>query len=325
MAKRLNALDLLQADHERVEKLFRRFERSKDEGEQQQLMEEACAAITEHADLEESAFYPVVLEATGYEQLMDEAEIEHAGARDLIEQLRREQGGSRALALFTVLKEYVRHHVEEEEQRIFPLVRKTGMDLDAFGEELAERKGMPAETGKGRKPPRRQAAEEGERPSRAAALQRRTGEERKRAPERGRDEATDADEPAPSQEDNQAFMDAHREDLSRTTLRAKWINTPEEHEDRPGQSLVTRSHDVIRRWAEERHATPATTPGGDAERPRVLRFNFPDYDKRLLEISWEAWLRTFDERELVFVFQEHMKAGNPSNFFKFDSPRREHE
>jgi hypothetical protein len=82
---------------------------------------------------------------------------------------------------------------------------------------------------------------------------------------------------------------------------------------------------VIRHWAEERRAAPATTPGGDAERPRVLRFNFPGYDKNLQEISWDAWFNTFDERDLVFIFQEHMKAGNQSNFFKFDSPERESE
>jgi hypothetical protein len=74
-----------------------------------------------------------------------------------------------------------------------------------------------------------------------------------------------------------------------------------------------------------REATPATTPGGDTERPRVLRFNFPGFDRRLQQVSWEAWLSTFDQRELVFVFQENMKAGNQSNFFKFDSPKQEHE
>ena len=91
------------------------------------------------------------------------------------------------------------------------------------------------------------------------------------------------------------------------------------------QSLATRSHEVIRHWAEERRAAPATTPGTDPQRPRMLRFNFPGYDKDLQEVSWDAWFGTFDERDLVFVFQEHMKAGNPSNFFKLDSPGHEAE
>ena len=59
------------------------------------------------------------------------------------------------------------------------------------------------------------------------------------------------------------------------------------------------------------------------ENPRVLRFDFPGYDRELQAISWDAWLRKFDERDLVFLYQAHMKAGNESNFFRLDSPHRE--
>lgn len=55
----------------------------------------------------------------------------------------------------------------------------------------------------------------------------------------------------------------------------------------------------------------------------MLRFDFPDYDKNLQPVSWEAWGRVFQERELVFLYQETMKAGNQSNFFRLDSPHRE--
>ena len=113
--------------------------------------------------------------------------------------------------------------------------------------------------------------------------------------------------------------------LSRSTLRAKWIDAPDEHADYPGQTLATRNHDVIRRWAEERGAIPATVPGTEHDgHLGVLTFDFPGYGgERLQHVSWDEWFRTFDERGLVFVFQEHLKAGRQSNHFILDSPERE--
>lgn len=105
----------------------------------------------------------------------------------------------------------------------------------------------------------------------------------------------------------------------------KWIESPKEHEDRPGQSLATRNHQVIRRWAQERRAKPATVPGTEHNgRPGVLRFNFPGYGgRRLQEISWDRWFQSFDERNLIFRFQEHRRDGNQSNFFRLENPARE--
>ena len=113
--------------------------------------------------------------------------------------------------------------------------------------------------------------------------------------------------------------------LSRSTLRARWIESPDEHEDYPGQTLATRNHDVIRRWAEERGAQPATVPGTEHDgRPGVLTFDFPGYGgEQLKHVSWDEWFRTFDERNLVFLFQEHLNNRRPSNHFHFDSPMRE--
>jgi hypothetical protein len=112
--------------------------------------------------------------------------------------------------------------------------------------------------------------------------------------------------------------------VSRSTTRAKWVESPGEGADRTGQTLATRNHDVIRQWAEERGAMPATTPGGDPSDPRVLRFNFPGFGgENLQEIDWEDWFRTFDDRNLVFLYQDRMKAGNQSNFFRLDNPDRE--
>ncbi|GAA5079462.1 hypothetical protein HNP84_009908 [Thermocatellispora tengchongensis] len=103
------------------------------------------------------------------------------------------------------------------------------------------------------------------------------------------------------------------------------INSTSEHEDRPGETLVTRNHDVIKQWAESRDAQPATVPGTEHEgRPGVLRFDFPGYGGQdLKHISWEEWFTTFDQRNLRFIYQEHLKSGKDSNFFRLENPDRE--
>lgn len=96
-------------------------------------------------------------------------------------------------------------------------------------------------------------------------------------------------------------------------------------ENKPGATLLTRNHDIIQRWAAARGAQPAAVPGSQYDgRPGVLRFDFPGYGGRELQhISWDNWFRSFDERDLAFVYQETQKDGTPSNFFRFDSPHRE--
>lgn len=125
--------------------------------------------------------------------------------------------------------------------------------------------------------------------------------------------------------EDQAYLKKYGEKLSDSTRYAKWIGGPDDHEDHPGQSLVTRNHEVIKRWAEERVAKPSTVPGTQHEDSLgVLRFDFPGYGgKDLEETTWEEWLRTFDNRQLVFLFQEHLKNENQSNFFRLESPLRE--
>jgi hypothetical protein len=106
---------------------------------------------------------------------------------------------------------------------------------------------------------------------------------------------------------------------------AQHVSSPEQHEERAGRSLATRNHEVIKRWAEERGATPATIPGTEHEgRPGVLRFDFPGYSgQELKKVSWEEWFAVFDERKLNFIYQEHKSDGSQSNFFRLDNPERE--
>jgi hypothetical protein len=104
-----------------------------------------------------------------------------------------------------------------------------------------------------------------------------------------------------------------------------WIDDPNEHERRRGETLATKSRDVIRRWAEKRGAEPSTVPGTEHQgAPGVLTFDFPGYGgENLRHVDWEEWLGTFERRGLTFLYQEHRKDGRESNFFRLDNPDRE--
>ena len=102
---------------------------------------------------------------------------------------------------------------------------------------------------------------------------------------------------------------------------SKWIDSPEDHEERPGQSLATRNHEVIRQWAEERQAVPTTVETRQREgHAGVLRLDFPGYGgNELGELTWDEWFETFDDRNLVFIYQEHKTNGSQSNFFRLSN------
>ena len=112
---------------------------------------------------------------------------------------------------------------------------------------------------------------------------------------------------------------------SRSLQYAKRIESLDEHEEHPGQTLATKNHEVIKRWAEERGAKPATVPGTEHDgHVGVLRFDFPGYGgQELKHVSWDEWFKTFDARNLTFIYQEHTKDGKESNFFQLDNPDRE--
>ncbi|MGC4856093.1 hypothetical protein ACLQ24_22550 [Micromonospora sp. DT4] len=96
--------------------------------------------------------------------------------------------------------------------------------------------------------------------------------------------------------------------------------------ERPGRSLITANHEVIQRWARERGAKPATIAGTERDgRAGVLTFNIPGYreSSRIREITWDEWFHTFDLRRLNLIYQEQMRDGRQSNFFRTESPDRE--
>ncbi|BCB75930.1 hypothetical protein GCM10022251_55120 [Phytohabitans flavus] len=115
-------------------------------------------------------------------------------------------------------------------------------------------------------------------------------------------------------------------DTSRSLRYAQEITSTDDQPERPGRSLVTSSREVIQQWADRRDAAPATITGtGPEDRAGVLTFDFPlgNSGSRLRRISWDDWFRSFDERNLNFMYQEERSDGRQSNFFRLENPNRE--
>ena len=140
-ASQPDALEFLKSQHREVEDLFKQFEKLGDEGpseEKEPIVRMACEKLTVHASIEEEIFYPAAREVEDAESLLNEAEVEHNTAKDLIATLDSMDASDPMFsATFTVLSEYIKHHVKEEEGELFPKVKKSDLDLDALGQELA--------------------------------------------------------------------------------------------------------------------------------------------------------------------------------------------
>ncbi len=140
-----DATRLLADDHREVHELFAQYRKLAERGapgdERRPLAEQICTLLTVHAAIEEEIFYPAARAADVDADLLDEAEVEHASAKDLIAQIRDMQADAPLYdAKVSVLGEYIDHHAGEEEQELFPKCRACGMDLDDLGIRLAARK-----------------------------------------------------------------------------------------------------------------------------------------------------------------------------------------
>jgi hypothetical protein len=138
-----DAIALLKADHRQVEGWFEEFEKARLDRKKAELARKICEALKIHTTIEEEIFYPAFLEATGDKEIHHEAEVEHAGAKNLIQQI--ESSGPEDDyfdAKVKVLSEAIKHHVKEEEQRggMFAQARSSGMDLQTLGEQMKARK-----------------------------------------------------------------------------------------------------------------------------------------------------------------------------------------
>lgn len=163
------AIELLTEDHRKVQKLFRQAERVKDDTERlRPIVEQACAALTRHSEIEEQYLYPVLHDSIKETDLIAEAEVEHGSAKQLIEQL---QGGDvedeQYAATFTVLGEYVNHHIKEEEGEIFPKAKRARGDFEPLVEALMQEHAEAGDMARGARASRR--AEQEEEPGRRSA------------------------------------------------------------------------------------------------------------------------------------------------------------
>jgi hypothetical protein len=140
-AKPVDAIRLLKEDHREVKGWFKDYEKTEEEGEKQALADKICLALTVHAKIEEEIFYPAARGAIEDDDLIDEAQVEHATAKQLIAEIEKMKVGDPLFdAKVKVLGEYINHHVEEEEKEMFPESRDADLDLKALGEQLAKRK-----------------------------------------------------------------------------------------------------------------------------------------------------------------------------------------
>jgi hemerythrin superfamily protein len=139
-----DAIAMLTADHKKVKKLFSEFDKLQEEGsdeEKSSIVEQICNELKIHTELEEEIFYPAVRKAIDDSDLMDEALVEHAGAKDLIAQLEDASPNNDLYdAKVTVLGEQIDHHVKEEEGSMFPKAKKAKLDTEALGATMLKRK-----------------------------------------------------------------------------------------------------------------------------------------------------------------------------------------
>ena len=140
--KTKEATALLRADHKEVSDLFEAYENTKSNAKKKNIVAEICTALTVHAQIEEEIFYPAVKAALKDKELIPEATVEHATLKDLIAQVEGiEPDGEMYDAKIKVLSEYVKHHVKEEQNEIFPKAKAaTKLDLIELGAQLTERK-----------------------------------------------------------------------------------------------------------------------------------------------------------------------------------------
>ncbi|MBS0526466.1 MAG: hemerythrin domain-containing protein [Proteobacteria bacterium] len=142
--KKMDAIALLKEDHRKVEDLFEQFEKARESDRKQKLAKQICTELMIHAMIEEEIFYPACAGQIEDENLLDESYVEHDGAKVLIAEIDRSGPDEEFFAAkVAVLSEMIKHHVKEEEKRsegLMAQAREAGLDMEALGERLMQRK-----------------------------------------------------------------------------------------------------------------------------------------------------------------------------------------
>lgn len=139
-----DAMEMLKDDHRQVEALFKEYEQladSDDVAAKEVVVTEICEMLTVHAQVEEEVFYPAARQVLDKQDIIDEAEDEHADAKQLIAELEEMSPDDEAYdTTVRSLSDAIAHHVEEEENNMFPKLKHAGMETESLGEQMAERK-----------------------------------------------------------------------------------------------------------------------------------------------------------------------------------------
>jgi len=140
-----DALALLSADHREVAQLFEEYADLTDadgsDRDRRALIAEICLQLTVHSRLEEEMFYPAVRQSLGENELVEEAEAEHRGIEEAMDDLRSMDPADEGYDdRVEVLRESVEHHVAEEEGSMFPMVLDSSLDIERLGEQMAARR-----------------------------------------------------------------------------------------------------------------------------------------------------------------------------------------
>jgi len=139
-ASKTDAVSLLEAQHKEVAGWFEEFEKTESDKKKADLVDKIMLALKAHTQIEEEIFYPEARRATGDEDLLDEAVVEHQAAKQLMAEIESMTVGDDLFdAKVKVLSEQIEHHVEEEEDELFPECRKSDMDLEALGAQMSAR------------------------------------------------------------------------------------------------------------------------------------------------------------------------------------------
>jgi Hemerythrin HHE cation binding domain len=139
-----DAIALLKEDHRKVEDLFEKADKARDEDRKKMLVQQICTELMIHCMVEEEIFYPACKDKIGEENVLDEAYVEHDGAKVLIAELLESEPDAEFYdAKVSVLSEIIKHHVKEEEKRsegLLAQAKDAGLDMAALGGRLQARK-----------------------------------------------------------------------------------------------------------------------------------------------------------------------------------------
>ena len=136
-----DAIAMLRADHKLVSALFAEYETTRSNSKKRTLVSKICIELSLHAQVEEEIFYPAVKKALNDKEMIPEATVEHATLKALIGQVEGiEPDGEMFDAKIKVMSEYVKHHVKEEQNEIFPQAKSTNLDMVELGSRMAARK-----------------------------------------------------------------------------------------------------------------------------------------------------------------------------------------